>query len=210
MIEALADAAGRPVSRETFERLEAYFALLTTAAREHNLVSASTLDAVWDRHIVDSAQLVRQEPAAGASWIDIGSGAGLPGIVIACLVEGPVALIEPRRLRAEFLSTTVAALGLGDRVTVHQLKAERATGTFDVITGRAVASLDRLLAITGHLSKASTLWVLPKGRNAQSELAQARRNWHCDARVERSCTDPASEILVLSNVRLTAVGAKRT
>ncbi len=209
MIEALAEAAGRPVSRETFQQLETYVALLTTAAREHNLISASSLDAMWERHILDSAQLVRFEPAPNSSWIDIGSGAGLPGMVIACLVDGPVTLVEPRRLRAEFLSDTVAALGLGNRVTVRPLKAERIQGSFDLITARAVAPLDKILVITEHLSKLRTLWVLPKGKNAQSELAQAQRNWHCDARVELSRTDPQSEILVLRNVRRTRVGARR-
>jgi len=103
VIERLEQAARRPVSRETIEKLEAYVALLHEESRHQNLVSATTLEQVWDRHILDSAQLVRFEPRPGASWADIGSGAGLPGIVIACLVEGPVTLIEPRRLRADFL-----------------------------------------------------------------------------------------------------------
>jgi len=204
MIEALAEAAGRPVSRETFDRLEAYVALLTTAAREQNLISASTLESVWDRHILDSAQLVPFEPHASASWLDIGSGAGLPGLVIACLTEGPITLIEPRRLRAEFLTGAIATLDLGNRCSVRPVKAERATGKFDVITGRAVASLGRFLEFSHHLSTKKSVWVLPKGRGAQSELAEVRRKWHCDARVEQSRTDPASEILVLSRV-----GARR-
>ena len=203
MIDELAASAGRPVSRETFQLLQAYSDRLKTASAEQNLVSASTLDTLWERHILDSAQLVRFEPRAGASWVDIGSGAGLPGIVIAALVEGPVTLVEPRRLRAQFLEGTVVAFGLARRVSVLQAKAERAQGRFDVITGRAVASLDRFLDLSHHLSTKKSLWVLPKGRSAQSELAEARRNWHCDARVEPSVTDPDSQILVL-----TKVGAK--
>ena len=97
----------------------------------------------------------------------------------------------------------VGKLGLADRVTVAPCKVERAEGQFDVITARAVAALDSLLAMAEHLSKNGTVWVLPKGRNAQSELAQARRNWHCDSLVEQSRTDPESQILVL-----TRVGAK--
>ena len=103
MIHRLEEAAGRRFSRETFEKLQAFVALLREANEGQNLVSAATLSAVWDRHIVDSAQLVKYESAGAASWLDIGSGAGLPGIIIACLVEGPVNLFEPRRLRAEFL-----------------------------------------------------------------------------------------------------------
>jgi 16S rRNA (guanine527-N7)-methyltransferase len=91
---------GVDVPRETFDRLEAYVSLLREENLRQNLVSAATLDSVWERHILDSAQLVRFEPRPGAAWVDLGSGAGLPGIVIACLVEGPVALVEPRRLRS--------------------------------------------------------------------------------------------------------------
>jgi 16S rRNA (guanine527-N7)-methyltransferase len=204
VIEQVEAVAGRTVSRETFDLLETYVARLSAAAREQNLVSPSTLNSVWERHILDSAQLVRFEPRPGASWVDVGSGAGLPGIVVACLVEGPVTLVEPRRLRAEFLSATVEALGLANRVTVECSKIERIHGSFEVITARAVAALERLLVVAEHLSESGTIWVLPKGKNAQSELAQARRNWQCDARVEKSSTDPDSEILVL-----TRVGARR-
>ena len=88
MIDALERAAGRPVSRETLALLEAFVERLKIANQTQNLVAASTLDDIWERHILDSAQLVRFEPRAGASWVDIGSGAGLPGIVIAALVDG--------------------------------------------------------------------------------------------------------------------------
>jgi 16S rRNA (guanine527-N7)-methyltransferase len=87
VIERLAAAARRPVSRETLDKLQAYAELLREESARQNLVSASTLDGLWDRHIVDSAQLVRVEPRAGASWVDNGSGAGLPGVVVACNVE---------------------------------------------------------------------------------------------------------------------------
>jgi 16S rRNA (guanine527-N7)-methyltransferase len=96
----LADGLGRDVSRETLDRLERYADLLRSESAKQNLVSASTLDRLWDRHILDSAQLVKFAPRPDLSWVDIGSGAGLPGIVIAALVTGPVTLVEPRRLRA--------------------------------------------------------------------------------------------------------------
>jgi 16S rRNA (guanine527-N7)-methyltransferase len=201
MIDRLAEVSGRPVSRETYALLLRYAELLREESAKQNLVSSSTLDSLWDRHVLDSAQLVRFEPAAGAAWADIGSGAGLPGIIIAALVEGPVLLIEPRRLRAEFLSRTIVELGLGGRVSVAQANVEKVTGRFGVITARAVAPLDRLLRISTHLSTRNSLWVLPKGRSAQSELAEARRNWHCDAVSVPSCTDPEAEILLLRNVK---------
>jgi len=204
MIERISAAAGRDVSRETFDRIALYVHLLTQSAGDQNLIAPSTVGNIWERHVLDSAQLVRFEPFNGASWADIGSGAGLPGLIVALLAKGPITLIEPRRLRAGFLSEAVSKLDLADRVTIECAKVERVQGQFDVITARAVAALDRLLAITKHLSKSETVWVLPKGKNAQTELAQAQVNWHCDVRVEQSCTDPESQILVL-----TRVGAKK-
>ena len=199
MIERLAEAAGRDVSRETFEKLEAYAALLTLEAKRQNLVSASTLENLWDRHVLDSAQLVRFEPRRGACWADVGSGAGLPGIVIACLVEGPVTLIEPRRLRAEFLHKVCESLRLN--ATVFLGKAERAEGKYEVITARAVAKLAQLLEISSHLSTRNTVWALPKGRSARAELAEAQRTWQGAFHVEQSVTDAESFIIVGTGVR---------
>lgn len=197
--EELERVAGRPVSRETIDRIESYGELLRRANQQQNLISASTLEHFWDRHILDSAQLVRFEPHLGASWVDVGSGAGLPGIVIACLVSGPVTLVEPRRLRAEFLSETVSALRLG--AEVKQAKIERITGTFEVITGRAVASLGKFLGMCDHLSTRKTQWVLPKGRSAHSELAQVRHSWQGVFHVEPSVTDGEAKIIVGTGVR---------
>jgi 16S rRNA (guanine527-N7)-methyltransferase len=199
MIERLEQIARRPVSRETFERLERYVALLREENARQNLVSAAALDDVWERHIFDSAQLVRYEPRAGASWIDIGSGAGFPGIVIACLVEGPVTLVEPRRLRADFLHKLCESLDL--RASVVGAKAERVEGAFDVITARAVAPLTQLLKISAHLSTRNSVWALPKGRRAEAELAEARRSWQGEFHLEPSVTDADSFIIVGTGVR---------
>ena len=198
MIERLEQVAERPVSRETFEKLDAYVRLLTEESRRQNLISASTLAAAWDRHILDSAQLLRFEPARGASWLDIGSGAGLPGIVLACMSVGPVTLVEPRRLRAEFLHRVVESLGLSAQVLC--CKVERVEGQFDVITARAVARLGRLLKISQHLSTRKTVWALPKGRSAAEELAEAQRTWQGVFHVERSVTDEDSYIIVGTGV----------
>lgn len=199
MIADLERAAQRIVSRETFEKVECYTELLLSENRVQNLISASTAADVWRRHILDSAQLVRFEPRPGAKWVDIGSGAGLPGIVVACLIDGPITLCEPRRLRAEFVARVVSELGLN--ATVEQRKVERITGKFDVITGRAVASLSRFLSMCDHLSTGKTVWALPKGRAAESELAEARRSWQGDFRVEPSVTDADSKIIVGTQLR---------
>ena len=198
MIHDLEQAAGRPVSRETFEKLEAYVALIREANARQNLISASTLECIWERHILDSAQLVRFEPHGGASWIDLGSGAGLPGIVAACLVEGAVDLVEPRRLRAEFLHKVAESLAL--RVNIHAMKAERVSGAFDMITARALAPLPKLLDLSHHLSTRNTVWALPKGRSALGELADARRAWQGVFHVERSVTDAEAFIVVGTGV----------
>jgi 16S rRNA (guanine527-N7)-methyltransferase len=202
VIHAIEAAAGRQVSRETFDRIGTYVALLKEESQRQNLVSAATLEAVWERHILDSAQLLRFQPNADASWVDIGSGAGLPGIVLACLTDGPVTLVEPRRLRAEFLHKLCESLQLNARVVVA--KAERAEGRFDTITGRAVASMGKFFEISQHLSTGKCLWVLPKGRTARDELAEAQRSWQGVFHVEPSVTDPESFIVVG-----TGVGAKQ-
>jgi 16S rRNA (guanine527-N7)-methyltransferase len=199
MIEQIEQAAGRPVSRETFQKLEAYTTLLREQSARQNLISASTIDSLWERHILDSAQLLRFVPEADTSWVDIGSGAGLPGVVVAILTGGPVTLVEPRRLRAEFLESVVSRLGLNARVVLG--KAERTVGQFDVITGRAVAALSEFLALSAHLSTKNSRWVLPKGRNAQSELADAKRRWQGVFHVEQSVTDADSWIVIATGVR---------
>ena len=199
MRELLEAAAGRSVSRETVDRLEGYVALLVEEAQVQNLVARSTLDDIWYRHIADAAQLIRFVPHENASWLDVGSGAGLPGVVLACMISGPVTLVEPRRLRAEFLHKVCARLGLEARVAC--MKVELVEGKFDALTARAVAPLGKLLKMSHHLSTRNTVWVLPRGKNAPEELAGARRTWHGTFHVERSVTDVDSFIVVATGVR---------
>jgi 16S rRNA (guanine527-N7)-methyltransferase len=198
MIDQLAAVSGRDVSRETFEKLEAYRRLVTEESERQNLVSKSTLGDFWSRHVLDSAQLSRFAPV-DARWADVGSGAGLPGVVVACLGAKFVQLIEPRRLRAEFLERAVETLGL--RAKVHLGKAESATGSYDVVTARAVASLGKLLDISHHLSTGKGLYLFPKGKSAESELADAKRTWQGSFHVERSAVDRDSLIVVARDVR---------
>lgn len=198
MISTLAGVSGRDVSRETVERLKRYEALLVEESTRQNLISASTIGNFWHRHVLDSAQLLKFAPPDHSRWVDIGSGAGLPGVVIACFSVGPVTLIEPRRLRADFLHRVVAELCLD--AEIMPLKVEAARGTFDVITARAVANLSELLRISAHLSTRNTVWALPKGRNAGAELAEARKSWHGVFHVEQSVTDPDSRIIVATGV----------
>lgn len=199
MIDRLSAVAGRDVSRETFEILERFAGLLVDANRTQNLVAPASLDDLWNRHILDGAQLLGLSPGAG-SWCDIGSGAGLPGLVIAILGGRPMTLIEPRRLRADFLRHAVSELNL-DQVVVEQCKAEQVAGRFDFITARAVARLDRLFHIASHLAHDGTRWVLPKGESVKSELDETRRTWQGSFQLVPSQTHEKSAIVVAEHVR---------
>lgn len=187
------------VSRETMERLEEFAALLTAENARQNLIAASTLgEALWCRHIADSAQLLPLAPIAGGRWVDLGSGPGLPGLVIAILApQWQVTLVESRRLRCDFLRGAVAKLGLDARVTVaqHRVEAYR-EGRYDVISARAFAPLPALLAAATHLSQKSTVWLLPKGKNAVNELSTLPQAWQKLFHVEPSRTDSDARILV--------------
>ena len=186
------------VSRETDLLLQRYVALLLEENRRQNLIGKTTEASIWERHIADSAQVADLVPS-GASWADIGSGAGLPGMVVAILTGDPVTLIEPRRLRAEFLCAVADRLGLIN-VTVVPAKAQAVNGKFDVITARAVSKIGELLGITHHLAHKDTTYLLMKGRNAAAELEQARAAWH--GRFERiaSRTDSEAAIVVARGI----------
>ena len=194
----LEEVVGRPVPRETEQRLRRFAALLTEENARQNLVSQATVADLWSRHILDGAQLVPL--LKGDSLLDIGTGPGLPGMVLAILTPGPVTLLEPRRLRVEFLARAVEELGLPN-VRIIQGKTDKLAETFDTITARAVAPAAQLFALAAHLTHAGTRFVLPKGRSAQSELAQANRTWQGVFRLERSLTSDEAAILVADRVR---------
>jgi 16S rRNA (guanine527-N7)-methyltransferase len=189
------------VSRETIERLELFAHLLRCENEDQNLVAASSLDAVWNRHLLDSAQLLRLAPSPEASWIDLGTGPGLPGLVVALLHKGEVTLVEERKRRVDFLQRAVARLGL-DRVRIIAGKVERlAPEPYDVISARAFAPLEKLLTVGARFSTEKSRWVLPKGRNAGAELEAVRTSWQGDFRLESSLTDPDAYIIVADRVR---------
>lgn len=187
------------VSRETMSRLAAFEALLRDENERQNLVSAAAIDQFWRRHVMDSAQLLRFGPTGGA-WLDLGTGAGFPGLVIAALRAAPTTLVESRRLRVDFLRRAAAVLG-ADPVILHAAVERVAARPFAVISARAFAPLPRLLALAHRFSTEKTLWLLPKGRNAQSELEAVRGAWQGDFRLEPSLTDADSRIIVATGVR---------
>ncbi|MHA6718494.1 16S rRNA (guanine(527)-N(7))-methyltransferase RsmG [Sphingomonas sp. RS6] len=189
------------VSRET--SLDAFAAILKTESLNQNLIAQSTLDTLWARHLVDSAQLVPLASGAdNAVWIDIGSGAGLPGLVVAILTDRPVVLVEPRAKRVAFLRETAEALDLSSRVTVAHCRVEsyRPAGVAAVISARAVAALPALFAAAAHCADSSTVWLLPKGQSVQSEVDAARAKWQGSFHVEPSITHPDSGIVVATRI----------
>jgi 16S rRNA (guanine527-N7)-methyltransferase len=184
------------VSRGTWQRLEAFVAFLREEAEQQNLISAATLDHIWARHIVDSAQLLSFDPPQGG-WLDLGSGAGFPGLIIALLSKHTVTLVESRAKRIDYLNRAIAHLGLDERARVAGMSVERLeTAPYSVISARAFAPLPKLLDLSQRFSTQKTLWLLPKGRNAANELDEARKAWEFEFSVEKSATDNEAGILV--------------
>lgn len=189
------------VPRETWERLDAFEGFLRLENETQNLVSRGTLDQLSLRHFVDSAQLLHLAPSAPASWLDLGSGAGFPGLIVGALSKHRVTLVESRRLRIDFLSRAAGLLQILDRVRIAGMPLERAaTEKFDIISARAFAPLQKLLMLAHRFSTEKTIWILPKGRGAQSELEQVRNAWQGDFRLEPSLTDPEARIIVAQGV----------
>lgn len=191
------EAALQP-SPAQWQQLERYAAMLVAANAGQNLLAASTIPALWVRHIADSAQLLVHDRRDGDGlWLDLGSGPGLPGLVAAILTERPVWLVESRALRCRFLGEVIDSLDLGKRVTVQPLRLERvATTAAATISARAFAPLPRLIDLSARFSTATTRWLLPKGQNAAKELALLTPAWHKLFHVEHSLTDAASGIII--------------
>lgn len=199
--EELERASKRDVSRETTAAVEYFMRTLAEENARQNLISPASIPNLINRHILDSAQLLSFVADPRRSWIDIGTGPGLPGLIIALINDGPVTLVEPRKLRISFLQRMVSELSLSGRVTIIAGKAAAAQGAHDVITGRAVAALPKFFALASHLATKSTLWVLPKGRSAKSELEEARKLWQGSFHLEPSMTDAEASIIIARQVQ---------
>jgi 16S rRNA (guanine527-N7)-methyltransferase len=188
------------VPRETWDRLEHLQALVIEETGRQNLVSAATIPDFRTRHISDSLQLLVH--VQDGLLLDIGSGAGFPGLALACCRSGMTHLVEPRKRRANFLSQAAESLGIADRVTVHHAKVERISiFPAATITARAVAPLTALFAMAEHIADANTRWLLPKGQTAVMELEAARQTWQGGFRLIPSATNPDAAILIAENVR---------
>jgi 16S rRNA (guanine527-N7)-methyltransferase len=182
------------------ERLEQFAAIVTKETARQNLIAPSTVSQIWSRHIVDSAQLLAFVPPGATTWIDVGTGAGFPGIVAAILFDGHVTMVEPRAKRATFLRDAVERLSVTATVLQSRVEAARITPA-SIITARAVAGVEALFAMTEHVRMPLTTYLLPRGRTGQDEIVKARAEWHGTFHVEQSITDPASTILIATGVR---------
>jgi 16S rRNA (guanine527-N7)-methyltransferase len=193
---------GDSVSRETWERLDRLVALVVERQKIMNLVAASTIPQIWMRHIADSLQLIPLAPTA-RKWIDLGSGAGFPGLVVACKLAGQhgasVHLVESVQKKAAFLCAVVGELALPAIVHTQRIEdfVAKAPESFDVVTARALAPLDRLIGYAIPLLKRGALGVFPKGQDVAAELTQASKSWSIEAELIPSKTDPRGRIVLV-------------
>lgn len=189
--------AATSVSRETRDRLQTYADLLNRWTQKINLVSAGTLPDLWIRHFLDSAQLA-PHIAPGSQIVDVGSGAGFPGLVLAIMGAGPVTLIESDKRKSAFLREVARLTEAPAQVFAGRVEAF--VGAADVITARAFAPLPRLLDQTQHLVTEKTQYLLLKGQDIEEELTQATTSWRLSVQRHSSRTDPRGVIVQLSQV----------
>lgn len=188
------------VSRETTQRLDAFVVLLQTWQVKTNLVAPSTLDTIWSRHVADSLQLLSLAPEA-KNWIDLGSGGGFPGMVIAAALAPPahVHLVESNSKKAAFLRE--AARVTGAPATIHAQRIEQFfqqfQGDVDIVTARALAPMTELLGYVAPLLKTGTRALLLKGQDVADELTEAAKYWRIEYDLTPSQTAPDARIVIV-------------
>ena len=187
------------VSRETLERLEAYVALLTKWQSSLNLIGSRSLADVWHRHILDSAQLIDLVPAKAGTWLDVGSGAGFPGLVLAVLGADTVYLLEKDARKCAFLREAIRVTGAKAQVVENRVEEiglrERPFPPPHVITARAVAPLDKLLSMLTPLCRLDTVCLFPKGQDVERELTAIAKYPNIDVDKLPSRTAPGAAVL---------------
>ncbi len=192
------------VSRETLARLKLFVSLLEDWNRRHNLVSRSSLAAVWQRHVWDSAQLVDLIPPKAENLVDLGSGAGFPGVILAALlaerVQFRTVLYEATRKKCEFLAATAERMGLVLEVRGARIE-DAPPEIFDVVTARACAPLPRLLLYAEPFQGQDTRNLFLKGQNVGAELTEAHKSWSMRVEKHPSRSDPSGSILVIEGLR---------
>lgn len=195
----LAQATG--VSRETLAMLKLYVGMLEDWNTRRNLVSAVSLEDVWQRHVMDSAQLASLIPRNAETLVDLGSGAGFPGLVLAVMLREhlKVTLFEATKKKAEFLRAVAARLDLAVEVR-NQRMEEAPRQAFDIVTARACAPLPELLSYAQDFIGPDTICLFLKGQNLMLELTDARKSWKMTARTHPSQTHPLGRILEIRDL----------
>jgi len=190
---------GLDVSRETIERLEHYLALLEKWNPAINLVSKTTIETSWSRHFIDSTQLFNHAPDGWAHWVDLGSGGGFPGTVIAILAKelnptAHVTLVESDQRKSAFLRSVLRETGVKGRVEAKRIEAVEPLQA-DIVSARALANLNALLGFADKHGTEGSTYLFPKGINWQKEMAAAQESWSFDFTAITSRTDPNATIL---------------
>lgn len=194
-------AAAADVSRETLERLKRYVAILEDWNTRHNLVSRESLVEVWRRHVWDSAQIAGLIPATSRTMIDLGSGAGFPGLVLAVLrPDLKVTLVEATAKKCRFLTAVAEELGLKVEIANQRIEDVPAKA-FDVITARACAPLPDLLAYAQRFWGPNSRAFLHKGQNLAAELTEAGKTWRIDSEQHSSRSDLSGVILEIRELQ---------
>lgn len=189
------------VSRETIERLQLYEALLKKWTRKINLISPKTVPDIWHRHIEDSAQVLKSAPRNWRSWVDLGSGGGLPGIVVAIIdnQNRPVTLIESDTRKSLFLDTVRRELNLNVTVINDRIENVKSVNA-DVVSARALSNLSQLFAFSQLHSSEKATMLFQKGATYQEELDLAEKDWHFEYVIHSSATNKDACILKISEL----------
>jgi 16S rRNA (guanine527-N7)-methyltransferase len=203
-----------PVSRETLARLDCYVEVLLQWQQHTNLIAPSTEPMLWTRHIADSLQLIElagmrpaESQATSQIWVDLGSGAGFPGLVVACALADDkgveIHLVESIGKKATFLREAAKAAGVS--VQIHAMRiadfVKRAPKKIDIVTARALAPLPKLLGEAYPLLKRGAWGLFPKGQDVVAELTEAAKCWNIKATLAESRTDPKSRIVVVESAK---------
>ena len=196
--------AGGDVSRETYDDMVGFGDLVRKWTAKINLIAPSTIDDLWTRHVVDSAQLYALAPKSFGHWVDIGSGGGFPGIVMAIYAktqqpDAAFTLIESDQRKAAFLRTASRELALNVTVTAERIETA-APANADVVSARALTTLSTLISLTERHLNPSGVALFHKGRRAEDEIAEARKAWQFDLEERPSFTDPQARLLVIQRI----------
>jgi 16S rRNA (guanine527-N7)-methyltransferase len=194
-----------PVSRETAARLDRFVDVLLTWQEHTNLIAASTEPMLWTRHIADSLQLLPLAPSAKV-WADLGSGAGFPGLVIACALAdeqgAQVHLVESNHKKSNFLREAIAATQVPAIVHTVRIEdfVENNPPKLDVVAARALAPLPALLPMVYPLLKRGALGLFPKGQDVGAELTESSKYWKIQSSLVQSRTNPTGQIVVVRDL----------